>query len=254
MTITKRLRRAGLLAALLAAICCDTGPTEVPWSDGFNALFIGNSITFWHDIPSIVEALVDSAGIGPNTVASFARGGWSLAEHWHFGRASELIAEGGWDVVVLQGSAGIGAGRDSLLKYAQLFADEASGVGARTALFMPNPGDSYREYVDEISAANTYVARQINGVLLPVADAWSEVWARDATFQLYDDDVHPNESGSYLAALVIFQHLIGRSPLGLPATLRLNRDRYPDLLQITPEDAAFLQSVAAAVGEKYGIQ
>jgi hypothetical protein len=221
---------------------------EVQWSDGLRMLFIGNSITYWHQIPSIVAALADSAGIGADTVESSARGGWSLATHWEFGEARGLIASGGWDVVVLQGYTGIGESRDSLLKYAELFAHEASLVGARTALFMRNPGNTYREYTDAIAASYADVARQTGAVLLPVALAWREVLRRDPTFDLYDDDVHPNKAGSYLAGLVIFQHLTGRSPIGLPSTLLLSTGWYPDLLEVAPDDAALLQAAAAVVG------
>ena len=251
MKITQVLRRAGLVVGLLAAISCDSGPMEVQWSDGLRIMFVGNSITYWHDTPSIVAALVDSAGIGADTVASATHGGWSLRDHWNFGRASEMIATGGWDVVVLQGAGG---SQDSLLKYAQLFGQQASRVGARTALFMPNPNDSHIEFTDQIAAAYTDVARQINAVLLPVALAWREVLARDSTIQLYSDAVHPNLAGSYLAGLVIFRHLTGRSPVGLPATLTLDRAWYPTVLDLSPKEAALLQQVAAEVGESYGTQ
>jgi hypothetical protein len=85
-----------------------------------------------------------------------------------------------------------------------------------------------------------------------VALAWQEVWRRDPTFDLYSDDVHPNYAGSYLAALVIFQHLTEHSPIGLPAVLWLDKNNwYPTLLQLPPEDAALLQEAAAAVGERH---
>lgn len=225
---------------------------EVQWSDGLRMLFIGNSITYWHDTPSIVGALVDSAGLHTDAVVYSTQGGWTLRDHWSFGSASEKIASGGFDVVVLQGSSGVGTSRDSLLKYAKLFADQASAAGARTALFMRNPADRQRDDVDEIAAAYTDVARQIDAVLLPVALAWREVWARDSTIQLYSDAVHPNRAGSYLAGLVIFRHLTGHSPVGLPSTLKLDRIWYPAVLEVPPDEAALLQQVAADVGKSYG--
>jgi hypothetical protein len=252
VTITQILRRAGLAVGLLAAISCDSGPMEVQWSDGLHALFIGNSITYWHDIPNIVAAMADSAGLGPGEVESRASGGWTLKSHWNSSITRNLLERGGWDVIVLQGYTGVGETSDSLLKYAQFFAAEASAVGARTALFMRNPADLHREQIDEIVSAYADAARQTNSVLLPVAAAWEEVWARDSTYLLYDDDVHPNEAGSYLAALVIFQHLTGRSPIGLPAALRQDRGWFRALLELPQDEAEFLQSVAAEVGRRYG--
>lgn len=232
---------------MLATLSCDTGPMEVQWTDGLSMLFIGNSITYWHDIPGIVAALADSAGIEVHEVESSTRGGWSLRSHWNFDLTRNLVSRGGWDVVVLQGYTGIGDTRDSLLKYAQLFADEASAVGARTALFMRNPGTSYREYVGEMASAYKDVSRQVGAVLLPVAEAWETLWRWEPEFNLYEDDVHPNRAGSYLSALVIYQHLTEQTLIGLPTALTVPGRRYPFELEIAPEDAALLQEAAAAV-------
>jgi hypothetical protein len=113
-----------------------------------------------------------------------SRGGWSLRDHWLHGEARRLIEEGSWDVVVLRGSDG---SQDSLLKYVQLFAEQALPVGARTALFMPNPSAEHVEYADEIAAVYAEVAKRVDAILLPVAVAWREALTRD-TMEIPPDD------------------------------------------------------------------
>jgi hypothetical protein len=82
-------------------------------------------------------------------------------------------------------------------------------------------------------------------VLFPVASAWLAAWQRDANLQLYAaDGLHPTATGSYLAALVIYAKVLNRSPVGLPARLRL---RSGAVIAIDPQTARVLQQVAAVV-------
>jgi len=56
---------------------------------------------------------------------------------------------------------------------------------------------------------------------LPAGEAWRAAWRRDSTLALYGPDAfHPSILGTYVAALVIYGGLTGRSPLGLPARLQ----------------------------------
>ena len=82
-------------------------------------------------------------------------------------------------------------------------------------------------------------------MLLPVGQAWLDAWSRDSDLALYGpDDFHPSVEGSYLAALVIYSRLSGRSPVGLPARLALPGGR---VLEISSGTAALLQETAASV-------
>jgi hypothetical protein len=64
-------------------------------------LFVGNSLTYWNEMPSVFEWVAESRGRRPRT--RFSGGsGMSLRQHWEQGRAHKAIAEGPWDFVVLQ--------------------------------------------------------------------------------------------------------------------------------------------------------
>ena len=64
-------------------------------------LFIGNSYTFFNDMPEMFANLVRQGGYEV-AVASSAEGGWTLADHAASPETAELIAERAWDYVVLQ--------------------------------------------------------------------------------------------------------------------------------------------------------
>ncbi|HJU66409.1 MAG TPA: hypothetical protein VJ596_12055 [Gemmatimonadaceae bacterium] len=87
-------------------------------------------------------------------------------------------------------------------------------------------------------------------MLFPVGEAWRGTWSRDANAPLYGpDDFHPSAAGSYLAGLVIYGMLTGRSPVGLPSTLRLSNG---GLLEVAPPLAAMLQEAAAEANTRFG--
>ena len=81
--------------------------------------------------------------------------------------------------------------------------------------------------------------------MFPVGEAWLAARARDRSVPLYAfDGVHPSVEGSYLAALVMYATLYARTPVGLPARLRL---RNGDFYEVSATAADVLQAAAAQV-------
>src|SRR5829696_3216829 len=70
--------------------------------NGLNVLFIGNSLTYWNDLPAIVAALADSAHVKPLAWTQVAFPDFALEDHWSEGTAVKALRSHAWDVVVLQ--------------------------------------------------------------------------------------------------------------------------------------------------------
>src|SRR5215213_5647366 len=93
-------------------------------------LFIGNSLTYSNDLPYIVEAFAEAAGQKRIAFRAVVYGGFSLEDHWNQGEARRAIAQGKWDVVVLQqGPSASTEGRRLLLEYAHRFMPEIQRAG-----------------------------------------------------------------------------------------------------------------------------
>ena len=236
------LRAALLLGAVACASQSATGPRVV--GEGRRILFVGNSLTYVNDLPGIVQALADSAGGDRLAVETVAGPDMALVDHWNAGTARREIARGGWGLVVLQqGPSSVEANRDSLRIFARRFAAEIAKVGARPALYSVWPTSGRQQDFPRAIESYTLAASDVSGLLFPVASAWLAAWQRDATLQLYAaDGLHPTVAGSYLAALVMYAKILNRSPVGLPARLRL---RSGAVIAIDPPTAAVLQQVAA---------
>ena len=83
-------------------------------------LFIGNSLTAWNELPQVVARLAQADGQPQPLVRMVAVGGFSLEDHWHQGDARRAIADGPWDVVVLQqGPSALPESRRLLVEYAR---------------------------------------------------------------------------------------------------------------------------------------
>ena len=208
-------------------------------------LFVGNSLTYQNDLPSILQALIDSAGLGPSTMARVAFPNFGLEDHWIDGTARAAIASRRWSIVAMQQGPSATEGRPSLLEFTERFAPLITGAGARPALYMVWPSRARAFDFDGVSESYRMAADLVGGLLFPVGDAWRAAWRMDSTLALYGPDgFHPSPSGSYLAALVMFEQITGRSPVGLPPALAVET---PSRVRIDlpPETAALLQRAAA---------
>jgi hypothetical protein len=256
----RSLRRfaLGALAVVLAAASssCIGGaagaPTEMqaPPAGVPAVLFIGNSLTYWNDMPGMVRALFDSAGPERYTIETVGVPDASLEDQWALGTAVRAVDAGGWRVVVLQqGPSSLPDSRVLLREWTRRFADRITSRGGRPALYMVWPSVSRAGDFDRVVESYTLAAQDVGGMLFPVGEAWRAAWRRDPNLALYSPDgLHPSAEGSYLAAIVIHAVLSGRSPVGLPTTLRLENG---GRVQINPAVAAILQAAAAEANERF---
>jgi len=212
---------------------------EVPGSGGSAAgrvLFIGNSLTEANGLPAMVETL-SRQGRTPISTGSVVFGGFSLEDHWNQGTAQRRIAEGGWLVVVLQqGPSSLPESQVALRAWTKRFDTVIRASGARTALYMVWPESNRRDAFDAVSRSYTRAAEDVTGMLMPVGEAWRAAWRRDPDVPLYGPDgFHPTPTATYLAALVIYQQITGRTPVGLPAWTEMSADRALLLQQAAQE-------------------
>jgi hypothetical protein len=237
--------------ARFTAFATDT--IAIDRSDGIQVLFIGNSLTYVNDLPGMLGALMDSAGVDPVTIASVAFGAFGLQDHWEQGPARSTIAQGSWDVVVLQQGPSATEGRPSLLQYSALFADEIEQVGARPALYMVWPDTSRFFDFDGVSDSYRTAAEQVDGFLFPIGEAWRIAWSLDSTLELYGaDGFHPSIEATYLAALVMFEQLTARTPFGLPSEFYVSSSSLT--VNVAPNDAATLQQAATDANARFARQ
>ena len=206
-------------------------------------LFIGNSLTYSNDLPSIVEALAKAAGQREFAHKTIAFPDFSLEDHWNKKDARKAIMKGKWDFVVLQqGPSASKDGRALLLEYGHRFAEEIRRIGGRPALCSIWPSASRPQDFKGVGESYRQAAEDVDGLVFPVGEAWLSAWSANPSIGLYSSDgFHPSAAGSYLAGLVIYEQLYARSPVGLPSKLRLSAGAK---IEIPPDQALLLQHAA----------
>jgi hypothetical protein len=252
----KRALRLLSLIGLLGCLGADdaTGP-QLANREGRPILFVGNSLTYYNDLPLIVESLADSIpGLTPDqrlNVAMVAFPDYALIDHWSEGSAVRALEQNKWNVVVLQqGSSALDESRVLLRDWTKKFDEKIRAAGARTGMYAVWPFASRQFDFDRVNESYTLAAQDVNGMLFPVGEAWRAAWRRDPNLALYaTDGLHPTVRASYLGGLVITSMLLDKSPVGMPAQIKL---RNGALISIPSAEATLLQQSAEEAITKFG--
>jgi len=201
-------------------------------------LFIGNSFTHRNDLPGLLTGL--AAAADPPLEVSTERvvvNGASLRLHWNAGRALELIRQGGWDGVVLQEQSTLPIkNRKRYHENVRLFHEAIQAGNSRTLLYHTWARRAAPETQDDLDAAVSEIATELDAQVVPVGVAWRRILEAGNGPDLYDKDgSHPSAAGTYLAACVFFAALFNRSPEGLPL---------PSGLRLSERELLRLQRIA----------
>lgn len=214
-------------------------------ADELQVLFIGNSFTYFNDMPKMVAALAKAGKQRPLRFVQITPGGWTLENHWNDGKARAAIQSRRWDFVVLQEqSMGPLVNKSSMFISAKKLDAEIRRQGAKTLLYMTWAYQNRPEDQAALSQAYLDLAQEIDAEVVPVGLAWRRALQDDPQRKLHlPDKRHPNATGSYLAACVFYATLYDQSPAGLPG----------DIGKLTAAEALPLQVIAwqvAAEAEK----
>lgn len=196
------------------------------------ALFVGNSRTFFHDMPYMVRSIADSAGYPEKLhIEMEAKPSTSLATHLENPKTRALIAQK-WDHVVLQVlsseqySAQTGG---QAWEVAAGLIETIKANGAKPAMFVtwrytdqckPDAGmpplavglspQGYANMHVNIQQQHARLAALTGVDLVNVGLVWETLQGLTKDFSLYEDCNHPSIHGSYLSALMFYSYFSGR--------------------------------------------
>ena len=200
--------------------------------DATRVLFLGNSYTFFNELPVMLTELAASMGHVVVT-AENTPGGASLQGHTTNATSQELIEQGNWDFVVLQEQS-----QKASLPYDEVVADFFPSVEslvetirlhndcAVPLLYMTwgrENGDSqncawwppvctYSGMQELLTERYLEASDNSQSWCAPVGMIWEDI-LNSTNINLYNaDSSHPSAAGSYLAASTFFVALFGENP------------------------------------------
>jgi hypothetical protein len=186
-------------------------------ADNARILFIGNSLTYFNELPLMVQAIAAQSG-KTLTADAITAPGVSLEDHFLQQTAHAALANGGYQWVIMQqGPSSLPANQNHLRNWASRFDSLIRAGGARPALYMVWPDATHGASFGDVYDSYSNAALAINGMFIPAGEAWRWAWSLNPGLPLYGPDhFHPSPLGSYAAALSIFSELYQQSPIDLP--------------------------------------
>lgn len=207
-------------------------------------LFLGNSLTYYNEMPWMLEQIAKSKN-EPLSAVFVGRSGETLRQHWQETRAIEAIRARTSDFVVLQPqSTEIIRDPDTAARYARLLNEEIRKSGAKTILFLTWAPLDQPAPQAEFTRRSAALARDLGAIVAPVGVAWERL--QKIGVPLFDGDVHPNVAGSYLEACVFFAIVTGKNPAGATYTFDVHFD-IPEFYRRSLEQDRIDAATAAAI-------
>ena len=223
----------------------------------YDVLFIGNSYTYYNDLPDMLSKISSSFGDSifhdQNTP-----GGYSLYAHSQDQLTIDKINQQNWDYVVLQDqsqrpSLSPAYVSTAVFPYAQQLVDLIyQNYNCSEPLFYMTWGRKNGDLTNCVNyppvctylgmqerLRDSYISMGINNnaTVSPVGIAFKNAIALDSTIELYNNDnSHPSVYGTYLAACVFYSTIFKKSSIGslfVPSA-------------ISASDALFLQQIASS--------
>lgn len=175
-------------------------------------LFIGNSHTYFNDMPQMVKELASAAGEELH-VTMLTKGGMDFAWHQKQEQTAFNLRYGGYDFCVLQQAAHPFPGQEALSEGAKAICELAGEHPPRFALYMTWAEKAHPENQPEMTEAYRHTAQEQNLLLAPVGEIWQSFRREYPDMELYfTDGAHASPAGSLLAAAVIFKTLFQKEP------------------------------------------
>ncbi|WP_264787949.1 T9SS type A sorting domain-containing protein [Aureispira anguillae] len=201
--------------------------------DTTKVLFIGNSITYFNNMPFTFEAIANSLG-DTTAVTMYAPGGTGFLNHVGDANVYNHFRQEEWDYVVLQPGSGDSGGAavggtpvgttvqrinillDSIYVHSPcakvLFYEISNGVTGNTTAALTN----YNAIMDLIKSNVEYFSDSTALGFAPVGEAFRTAWNNNPNDLLWGSygDIHPNAKGSYLAACVFYASIFQKPSTG----------------------------------------
>lgn len=190
-----------------------------------NILFVGNSFTYYNEMPNMVENIGITNGKIIN-VEHITYGGYSLIQYLD-SRTNESkevmnkLNEKNWDYVVIQDqSSKPDINKKEFLSSIESFNSLITENGAQTVLYstwsykdgskkLANTGYTYTEFYTSLTKAYKEAKHKYDTLLAPVGTVFYNLTRDHPSIDLIvEDDFHPNIAGSYVAAYTFYTLLV----------------------------------------------
>ncbi|MCX2743635.1 DUF4886 domain-containing protein [Mangrovivirga sp. M17] len=224
-------------------------------NDTLKVLFVGNSYTYFWNLPQVVEEMAKTQDF-PMIARQSTEGGTSLEQHWKGEKDLEtisIIKSQQWDIIVFQNHSMSSINNpESFMEYGKKFIELAREQGAEPYLYMTWAREANPMMFDTIQKAYKKLAEETGTKLVPVGEAWQMARQNNPDIDLFDPDgTHPSPTGTYLTACMFFNQLTGLPVDDIPKRIKTSdRNGQKLYLMIQPQlQADYLQAIVMEIAK-----
>jgi hypothetical protein len=171
-------------------------------------LFIGNSHTYYNNMPSLVKRRLDEEGYDCH-VTMLAHPGWFLAQHVEDPEAKFNILFGAYDYVVLQEYAHPFGPEEKFFEAVRTLTSWAKESGATSVIYLTWAQKNEPEAQQRMTDAHKKIAEETGSLLAHVGDEWWSYMHSWLDLEMYDEDgAHASPAGSDFAAKMIESEIL----------------------------------------------
>ncbi len=192
----------------------------------YNILFIGNSFTFYNDMPTMVMDIGLSNDLDIR-VEQISYGGYDLSDYIEdssddLQEVIDKLGEREWDYVILQEhSSKPYYDKEEFLSSVDTLSQIIKDNGAEVILFstwsyrdgsskLSSTGLTYTEFYNALTSAYEEAAELSNTSIAPVGTAFYNLTMEQPEINLLvSDDFHPRVEGSYVTAYIFYTQIFG---------------------------------------------
>lgn len=211
---------------IVAFLCCIS--LNISWSaDSTKVLFIGNSMTYFNDMPQLFRSISLSKGKNVS-VSMYAPGGTGFVNHCTDPNVYALFRQE-WDMVVLQPGTGESAGAswpvDTTIRRGRQLLDSVYTYNPCVKVFLyeipygvPSANDypTYFAVQSQILDSVSRLSDSLKIPLLPAGECARAYYSLQQNLLLHGgfNDIHPNANGSFLIAAACFAGMFREETTG----------------------------------------
>jgi hypothetical protein len=246
------MKKSNYIIFVLILLC--TASVNICFSqlvqDTLKVLFVGNSYTYFNNLPQLVSIISDSTNTKLLTKKSVGPGA-KLSEHWHGKRnlkTKEIIKNGQFDIVILQEQSMTPISQpDSFYTYGHLLCEYIKENDAKPYLFLTWARENVPQYQKDLNKAYGKLSKNNDAKLIPVGPIWEMAKKIRPNVGLFNaDGSHPSKLGTFISACIFTKTLTGEMPNNLPRyyTTRDIMEETVELMYLDNLDIIFCQKIA----------
>lgn len=174
-------------------------------------LFLGNSHTYFHDMPQLFARFVEKTTGEKPDVTMLAYSGRSL--EWHRKEYFSLrynLMYGGYDYCIIQQAAHPYPPQEDTMKFGGEIMELCHRCGVKPVVYMTWAEKRFPEHQQKMIDTCEKLAAEYKGILAPIGRVWQSVLEQYEDIDLFHrDGEHAGPYGDFLIAAVFCKTLCG---------------------------------------------